>query len=99
MSWAQRGVDLFRDLGLDGNLETANDPFFGRQGLLLAANQSADELKFELLVPIAGPDPTACASFNYHLDQLRASTASSSRTGLRSTPRAWGLGRTGSCWR
>lgn len=70
MSWAQRGVDLFRELGLDGKLETANDPFFGRQGLLLAANQSADELKFELLVPIAGPDPTACASFNYHLDQF-----------------------------
>ena len=70
LTWAERGVDLFHELGLDANLETANDPFFGRQGLLLAANQSADELKFELLVPIAGPDPTACASFNYHLDQF-----------------------------
>jgi seryl-tRNA synthetase len=70
LAWAKRGVEMLRELGLDGNLETANDPFFGRQGLLLAANQSADELKFELLVPIASPEPTACASFNYHLDQF-----------------------------
>jgi len=68
--WAQRGVQMFRELGLDGELENANDPFFGRYGRLLAANQSAEELKWELLVPITGTEPTACASFNHHLDHF-----------------------------
>jgi seryl-tRNA synthetase len=66
--WAHRGLELFRELGLSGSLENANDPFFGRQGRMLAANQAAGELKFELVVQIAGPEPTACASFNYHMD-------------------------------
>jgi seryl-tRNA synthetase len=68
--WAQKAVELFGALGLDGHVENANDPFFGRHGRLLAANQSAEDLKFELLTPIAGPQPTACASFNYHLDRF-----------------------------
>jgi seryl-tRNA synthetase len=68
--WAERGVVLFREIGLHGELENANDPFFGRIGRLLAANQSAEDLKWELLVQIAGPEPTACASFNCHLDHF-----------------------------
>ncbi len=68
--WAERGVALFREIGLHGQLENANDPFFGRIGRLLAANQSAEDLKWELLVQIAGPEPTACASFNCHLDHF-----------------------------
>lgn len=70
LGWTRRGVELFSEIGLDGKLEVASDPFFGRQGALLAANQNDEELKFELNVPIAGPEPTACASFNYHLDQF-----------------------------
>jgi seryl-tRNA synthetase len=68
--WSEKGVQLFRELGLDGQLANANDPFFGRIGRLLAANQSAEELKWELEVQIAGPEPTACASFNYHMDHF-----------------------------
>ena len=68
--WAERGVQLLRGLGLDAQLENASDPFFGRAGRLLAASQSAEQLKWELLIPIAGPEPTACASFNYHLDRF-----------------------------
>jgi seryl-tRNA synthetase len=68
--WAQRGVALLRALGLDAQIENASDPFFGRAGRLLAASQSAEELKWELVIPIAGPEPTACASFNYHLDRF-----------------------------
>lgn len=68
--WAQRGVELLTGLGLNARLENASDPFFGRHGRLLASNQSAEELKWELLVPIAGPEPTACASFNYHVDRF-----------------------------
>jgi seryl-tRNA synthetase len=65
-AWSQRGVELLRGLGLDANLDTASDPFFGRRGRMLAANQREQALKLELLIQIAGPGPTACASFNLH---------------------------------
>ncbi len=73
--WAQLGLDLLTGLGLEARLDRANDPFFGRRGRLLAANQRAQELKLELLVPIAGPEPTACASFNHHLDHFSSTFA------------------------
>jgi len=68
--WCQRGAEMLGELGLDSHVASANDPFFGRQGRLLAANQTADDLKWEILVPITGSEPTACASFNYHLDHF-----------------------------
>lgn len=68
--WMQLGLEFVTSLGLEAHLAVASDPFFGRQGRFLAADQSAEELKFELLVPIAGPEPTACASFNYHRDHF-----------------------------
>jgi seryl-tRNA synthetase len=37
---------------------------------MLAASQREQRLKFELLVPIAGPEPTAVASFNNHQDHF-----------------------------
>ena len=70
--WAQRGIALLRGLGLDAELDTASDPFFGRPGRMLAASQREQELKVELLVQIAGPEPTAVASFNCHLDHFGA---------------------------
>jgi seryl-tRNA synthetase len=68
--WAQLGLELLRRLGLAAELDAASDPFFGRRGRMLAANQRAQDLKLELLVPIAGPEPTACASFNHHIDHF-----------------------------
>ncbi len=68
--WAQHGLELLRSLGLAADLDVANDPFFGRRGRMLAANQQAERLKLELLVQIAGPEPTACASFNHHRDHF-----------------------------
>ncbi len=68
--WAQRGLLLLRSLGLDAQLDNANDPFFGRRGRMLAASQREQALKFELLVTIVGPEPTAMASFNHHLDHF-----------------------------
>lgn len=68
--WAQTGLALLRSLGLDARLDNATDPFFGRRGRMLAANQRAQDLKLELLIDIAGPEPTACASFNHHLDHF-----------------------------
>jgi seryl-tRNA synthetase len=68
--WAKRGLELLRSLGLEAELDNANDPFFGRRGRMLAANQREQQLKLELLVQIAGPEPTAMASFNHHLDHF-----------------------------
>lgn len=68
--WRDRSIELLRGLGLDARLDVASDPFFGRSGRLLARSQRAQALKFEVLVPIAGPEPTAVASFNYHQDHF-----------------------------
>ncbi|MBA2255093.1 MAG: amino acid--[acyl-carrier-protein] ligase [Chloroflexi bacterium] len=69
-SWRDRAEEVLTRVGLDAHPEVAADPFFGRAGRMLAANQRAQELKFELLIPIAGPEPTAVASFNYHQDHF-----------------------------
>lgn len=68
--WAERGLKLLRSLGLDPKLEPANDPFFGRRGRMLAASQRQQAMKLELVAPIAGPAPTALASFNHHADHF-----------------------------
>ncbi len=70
--WAHRGLELLRSLGLDAELDTANDPFFGRRGRMLANTQREQALKLEILVPVAGPEPTAIASFNQHGDHFAA---------------------------
>jgi seryl-tRNA synthetase len=69
-AWRYRAVGLLRSVGLDAHFDVASDPFFGRSGRLLARSQRAQELKFEILVQIAGPEPTAVASFNYHQDHF-----------------------------
>jgi seryl-tRNA synthetase len=71
-SWSERGLALLRSLGLAAERDRAADPFFGRSGRMLAANQRTQELKFELLVPIASPEPTAVTSFNYHQEHFAA---------------------------
>jgi hypothetical protein len=51
----------------------ASDPFFGRTGQVMAISQLQQSLKFELLVPVLSAEqPTACMSFNYHLDHFGA---------------------------
>lgn len=68
--WAQQGLELLGGLGLEVELDVANDPFFGRRGRMLGANQRDQSLKLELLVRIAGPEATAVASFNHHQDHF-----------------------------
>ena len=66
-AWMSRAVELLARLGLRVALEVASDPFFGRGGRLLAANQVADAAKYEIMVPITSEsEPTAIASFNLH---------------------------------
>lgn len=69
-TWRDRSVELLRSVGLDADFDVASDPFFGRSGRLLARSQRAQALKFEILVEITDPEPTAIASFNYHQDHF-----------------------------
>jgi seryl-tRNA synthetase len=66
VGWRARAEEMLRSLGLELELAIANDPFFGRSGRLLAAQQRDQELKWELLATVAGETPTAIASSNYH---------------------------------
>jgi len=69
--WLDRGVKLLQSLGLPAQSDVAADPFFGRGGRMLAANQKEQKLKFEVLVPvISETKPTALCSFNYHQDHF-----------------------------
>lgn len=69
--WLQRGLDLLLSLGLDASSDVASDPFFGRGGKMMAANQREQRLKFEVLIPvISAENPTACCSFNFHQDHF-----------------------------
>jgi seryl-tRNA synthetase len=69
-AWRDRALALLVDLGLDARFDVANDPFFGRAGRMMAASQRDQALKFEILVDITDPEPTAIASFNYHQDHF-----------------------------
>lgn len=65
--WMDRALTLLRNLGLAVELDIATDPFFGRGGKMMKANQRQDQGKFEILCPITSlEEPTAIASFNYH---------------------------------
>lgn len=69
--WVDRGTAIMSALGVPLEVDVANDPFFGRAGKMLAANQRDQTLKFELLIPITSREkPTACLSFNYHQDHF-----------------------------
>jgi seryl-tRNA synthetase len=70
-AWHVRAVDLLRSLGLDAELVVANDPFFGRAGRLMKAQQNAQALKHEVVVPITSLEKrTAVASINKHHDHF-----------------------------
>jgi seryl-tRNA synthetase len=69
-AWRERSVELLGSIGLDVEFDVASDPFFGRSGKLLARSQRSQQLKFEVMAPIAGLEPTAVASFNYHQEHF-----------------------------
>ena len=68
--WIERAKSIVSSLELPFDVVPANDPFFGRAGRLIKNNQREQGLKLELVIPVAGPQPTACASFNYHQDHF-----------------------------
>jgi len=71
--WIGRAQAIAATLRLASRIETANDPFFGRGGTLLAQRQTASEAKWELVVA-RGDDQSgvACMSFNYHQERFGA---------------------------
>jgi seryl-tRNA synthetase len=71
-TWMERAKEIFAQTGLDASLSVASDPFFGRGGKMMANNQRTQGLKFEVLVPIASPEPTAVTSFNFHQEHFGA---------------------------
>jgi seryl-tRNA synthetase len=72
---------LLGSLGLDLGVVEANDPFFGRAGNLLVADQREKTLKFELVAPISSMAPGAIASCNYHEDHFGRLFSMSLRSG------------------
>jgi seryl-tRNA synthetase len=69
--WVTRGLAVLKSFGLDAEAVVANDPFFGRVGRMLAANQRNEVLKYELVYPITSEEsPTAIVSANCHLDHF-----------------------------
>ena len=70
-AWLERGRGMIAALQLPHEVDVANDPFFGRAGKVLAESQRDQRLKFEMLIPVLdGKPPTACLSFNYHMDHF-----------------------------
>ena len=71
-SWVPRALDVLAALQLDAQAVPANDPFFGRAGKMLAANQRSESLKTELVVSLYGDagEPTAVVSANCHQDHF-----------------------------
>lgn len=70
-AWLRRGLELLRALGLPAQSDVASDPFFGRAGKMMAAQQVDQRLKFEILVPVISLEkPTALCSFNWHQDHF-----------------------------
>jgi seryl-tRNA synthetase len=68
--WLRRGLESLAALGLPVRSDAANDPFFGRVGRMLAANQLTAELKYEVVIDLTDAKPTAIASANYHEDHF-----------------------------
>ena len=69
--WLKRAEQMLLSVGLDVKPVVANDPFFGRGGRMMAATQKEQNLKFELVAPVATPEKlTAIASCNCHLDHF-----------------------------
>jgi len=94
--WLDRGRDALVDMGLDVEVVTANDPFFGRGGRLLARSQREESLKFEIVTSFdENQPPVAIASSNLHQDHFGRTFGISTASGevAQSTCFGWGVDR------
>ena len=91
--WIERGRDALVDLGLDIDTVTANDPFFGRAGRLLARSQRDEELKLEFVMSFdESVPPVALASSNLHQDHFGHSFGISTQSGAVAHSTCFGFG-------
>jgi seryl-tRNA synthetase len=82
--WIPIGERIAEELCLPYRIAPASDPFFGRAGRLAAMSQLEQALKYELLIPVnSAEEPTACMSFNCHLDHFGAAWALRTADGER----------------
>ena len=64
-------MDMYRSLGLAAKAVVANEPFFGRGESVMKATRREQDLKYEIVAPIASEDHlTAITSSNYHVDHF-----------------------------
>ena len=68
--WLGRATAFLASIGLETDTVVASDPFFGKGGRMLSANQVEQGLKLELVHQIAGDRPTAVFSVNYHQEHF-----------------------------
>ncbi|WP_394940691.1 aminoacyl--tRNA ligase-related protein [Psychromicrobium sp. YIM B11713] len=90
--WIELAQQMLESLGLAIVSESANDPFFGRAGRLLASGQREAKLKFELLAEIFPGHPTAIASGNWHQDHFGANFSISAADGSVAHSGCFGFG-------
>jgi seryl-tRNA synthetase len=91
-TWKVRAAEIFELVGLNAEFDLASDAFFGRGGKLMANSQREQRLKFEALVFIASPEPTAVASFNFHQDHFGAAFGIQFQNGATASSACVGFG-------
>ena len=80
-SQLSRAGGWLAELGLETVRVVASDPFFGSGGRMLRGLQLDQELKIEIVAPVAPGVDQAIASGNYHKDQFGALFAIGDDTG------------------
>ena len=68
--WLERVAGWLERMSLKVEVEVADDPFFGPARRVFQAAQRAQELKYELRVPVADGLVQAIASANFHKDHF-----------------------------
>ena len=69
-TWLERVAGWLERMSLKPEIEVADDPFFGPARRIFQAAQRAQELKYELRVPVADGLVQAIASANFHKDHF-----------------------------
>jgi seryl-tRNA synthetase len=99
VEWRDRtlinSASLFDRLGLQAEVVSASDPFFGRGGRLLANSQKEEKLKWEFMVHVTRDSKLAVGSSNLHKDHLTRAFEIRAHDGgvLHSTCIGFGLDR------
>jgi seryl-tRNA synthetase len=91
--WQEVGLSFLADLGLPVEVSIASDPFFGRAGDILGAQQRDGRLKCELVISaeLVG-HAMSLGSVNYHRDHFAQAFGIKTSEGLVAHSCCWGYG-------